>query len=69
METVKCKWCKKEITEDMEIEYSTECTEYFCSPNCAMEYYFERMGSSPIDKGNLNNDVEFIDGKLYFKES
>lgn len=50
---VVCKRCKKEITTDMEVEYSRECCEIFCSPDCAIDYYFDYMGSTPLDFDNL----------------
>ena len=47
-EAVKCGNCKENLITDMEIEYSKVTGEYFCSPDCATEYYFEYMESSPV---------------------
>ena len=40
--------CGKEFTPDMEMERSDHLTETFCSPDCAMDRYFDRMGSLPL---------------------
>ena len=46
---MKCRNCKKVITKDMEeLEYSDEFTAIFCSPSCAMNYYFDQAGSIPV---------------------
>ncbi|RPF43368.1 hypothetical protein EDD70_2332 [Hydrogenoanaerobacterium saccharovorans] len=47
-EIVTCKTCKQALTDKMELEYSQEATELFCSPNCAMDFYFNRMESKPV---------------------
>ncbi len=48
MNDMKCKRCKKILTKDMELEYSQHCTELFCSPDCAMDYYFNYLESKPV---------------------
>lgn len=69
MEVLKCKSCQKELTADMEIEYSQTLTEYFCNPDCAQDHYFDYMMSSPVDltdKDDLKDrDIVIKDGKLY----
>ena len=53
---MKCSNCNKTLTKEMEIEYSAWLTEYFCSPNCAEDKYFDYMLSVPIDFENLPKD-------------
>lgn len=48
-EVMICKNCDVELTDKMELEYSQTASEIFCSPDCAKNFYFEYMGSSPID--------------------
>jgi hypothetical protein len=48
MEPIKCK-CGKKLKSSMEVEYSQHLTEYFCSPECATDRYFEYMGSCCVD--------------------
>ena len=51
---LKCDDCNKKLTIDMEIEYSSWLTEYFCDAKCAANRYFDYMGSLPvIDKEKL----------------
>ncbi|MCL9969576.1 hypothetical protein MX569_03100 [Anoxybacillus kestanbolensis] len=72
LKKVLCGNCNKEIDVSMEIEYSDQINEFFCSPDCATNRYFEYMGSSffdVTDKGNLEKEnIKIIKGKLYFKE-
>ena len=48
----------------MEVEYSAWMTEYFCSPKCATDKYFNYMQSVPVDFENLPADVKVIGGRL-----
>ncbi len=47
-EIVKCKTCKIACTDEMELEYSAETGDIFCCPDCAMDFYFNRMESKPV---------------------
>ncbi|GFN32515.1 hypothetical protein PCURB6_27750 [Paenibacillus curdlanolyticus] len=67
-EVLTCKTCEVELTDKMELEYSQFVTEIFCSPDCAKQYYFEYMGSSPIDltdKHELKDKgIRVVKGKI-----
>lgn len=65
---LKCKWCGKELAPDMEIEYSGLECEYFCSSDCATNYYFEFMQSMVIYLDE-SEDLEVVDGKVFQKRS
>lgn len=72
MEIMKCESCSQELTSEMEIEYSESLTSYFCHPNCAMDYYFNEMQSTPFDVKDKVDEleeygIEIIDGKLHMK--
>lgn len=65
---VKCGTCGREITADMEVEYSDYLTEFFCNPDCAKQEYFEQMMSSPFEMTENNvkkRNLAIVDGKLY----
>lgn len=69
MKVMKCARCGKELTEDMEIEYSEEIDKYFCDLSCAMDVYFEYMGSTPIEKDSkelADRKIIIKNGKLYY---
>lgn len=69
MDNLCCGNCKKELTKDMEIEYSEWINEYFCSPDCAMNRYFEYMESSTFDLTNeqllKEHNIKIVNGKLF----
>jgi len=65
---LKCKRCGKELTPDMDIEYSALECEYFCGIDCAMDYYFNFMQSINIYLEE-SEDLEVIDGKVFQKRS
>lgn len=72
MEPLKCRSCGKELTVDMEVEYSQWLTEYFCHPDHAMDYYFNEMQSTPFDAEDRIDELEdrglkLVNGKLYYK--
>ena len=52
MDTLKCSVCEKELKSSMEIEYSSWINEFFCSPKCATDRYFNYMESLPVDFDN-----------------
>ncbi len=60
-DTIRCGFCKKEITDVAEIEYSREHNEYYCCPDCATSKYYEYEGSIKIDfdtaQENINNHI------------
>lgn len=57
---MKCQ-CGKIITAKCEIEYSQEICEFFCSPDCAKDRYFDYMGSVPASyKEFKNKELDFI---------
>jgi hypothetical protein len=61
---MKCANCKKVLTAKMEIEYSAWMTEYFCSPKCATDKYYDYMQSVPVDFENLPESLVVVNGKL-----
>lgn len=64
MEILKCR-CGKELNTEMEIEYSQRINEFFCSPDCALDRYFNYMQSSCVDVTQpLPEDVQIVDGLL-----
>lgn len=65
MENLKCATCGKILTVKDEVEYSSELGEYFCGTECAIDRYFEHLGSSPLE---LNSDEIIIkNNKLFVK--
>jgi hypothetical protein len=57
--------CRKVLTAEMEVEYSRRLSEFFCSPDCAADAYFEYMESVPVDfTQELPDGVKVVDGKL-----
>jgi len=46
--SLKCANCKKELKENMKIEYSRYDTCYFCSFDCATTYAFEYLDIAPV---------------------
>lgn len=59
---MECDNCGKKLIQEMEIEHSNWISEYFCSPNCAINRYFNYMRSSPVEateKVKLLGKVEF----------
>jgi hypothetical protein len=67
VEVIKCKNCKQELTENMEVEYSDEINEFFCKPDCATDYYYDLLRSGPVidDEKRTELKVKIIDGKLH----
>lgn len=61
---MKCANCEKVLTTKMEVEYSAWLTEYYCSPKCATDRYFNYMESTPVDFDNLPNGLEVVNGRL-----
>lgn len=61
---MKCANCEKELTSKMEIEYSAHITEYYCSPDCATDRYFNYLESTSIDFSNLPDGLKIVKGKL-----
>lgn len=59
-----CANCKKILTDKMEVEYSAHLTEYFCSPECATDKYFDYLESTPLDFSNLPAGLMLADGRL-----
>ena len=45
---MKCENCKKELKENMEIEYSKHQTCYFCCFDCAVDYSMDFMRIAPV---------------------
>lgn len=70
MDKICCNTCWKELNTSMEIEYSREVNEFFCSPDCARDRYFDLMQSVNVDlkdKDFLENEnVKVIKGNLVF---
>jgi hypothetical protein len=69
LESLKCGNCDKELNVSMEVEYSREINEFFCTPDCAKEKYFTYMDSSVFDKEDRKlieeENLKIIDGKLF----
>lgn len=53
--------CGKILMSDMEIEYSAHLSEFFCSPDCATDRYFDYMASTPVDFENPLPDNIVVD--------
>lgn len=51
MSIINCR-CGKPIKSGMEVEHSAWLNEFFCSPNCAQDRYFDYMESTPVDFEN-----------------
>jgi hypothetical protein len=72
MENLVCRSCRKELTKDMEVEYSQTLTEFFCSPDCATSHYYEYMMSSPVDFTDRHflkdKGIKIVKGKLVITE-
>lgn len=72
MKVVRCynETCNKELVESMQIEYSVEYGEYYCSLDCAIENYIDRARNQILaDHINeeYHNEIEFKNGKLVYK--
>ena len=60
-----CARCNKVLTDKMEVEYSYQVNEFYCSPDCATDRYFEYMQSGALDFTNpLPEGVVVINGFL-----
>ena len=69
MNKIRCAKCGKELKSDMEIEYSEWINEFFCSPDCAMDRYFEYMQSCCVDfSQSLPMKTKVKDGYLIWNE-
>lgn len=63
--------CGKELTKEMQIEYSKEYGEYYCSLECATESYIDRARNEILAdhlEEKQHSDIEFINGNLFYKE-
>ena len=68
-EIIKCR-CGKTLKADMEVEYSRWINEFFCSPDCATDRYFEYMESTPVDFENtLPEAVEINSDGVLVKDA
>ncbi|MEC1177287.1 hypothetical protein P9B03_02225 [Metasolibacillus meyeri] len=72
MDVIRCHndICKKELDEGMQIEYSVEYGEYYCSLECAIESYVDRARNQILADHlheKHHNDIEFQRGKLIRK--
>ncbi|ARF70726.1 hypothetical protein B7C51_24960 (plasmid) [Paenibacillus larvae subsp. pulvifaciens] len=67
MEVLKCRGCEKELSPDMDIEFSEFLNDFFCSPDCAQDFYFDYMGSCLFCPDD-HNDVIVKNGKLFMVE-
>ncbi len=66
---IKCR-CGKELKSNMEVEYSRHLTEFFCSPDCATDRYFEYMESCCVDMEQpLPEDVEINNDGFLVKDA
>lgn len=69
MQPLRCFNCKRELMDSMEIEYSEWLTEYFCGVECAIQKYFEYLGSHPLDLSDAQllkeSRIKIIKGKLF----
>ena len=54
---MKCARCGATLTAKMEIEYSGYLGEYYCSPDCATDRYFEHMESEPVRFGHWRSQT------------
>ena len=67
MSVINCR-CGKPLKSGMEVEHSAWLNEFFCSPSCAQDRYFEYMESTPVDFENklpdgasINDDGFLVD--------
>ena len=69
MSEIKCR-CGKALKANMEIEYSLWVNEFFCSPDCATDRYFEYMESTPVDFENaLPEGIEINSDGVLVKDA
>lgn len=70
MEILCCNQCGKELDTSMEVEYSRDINELFCSPDCATDRYFDVMQSISVDFTDseflMNENFRIINGKLIY---
>ena len=55
--------CGRTLTRTMEIEHSHWLSEYYCSPDCATDRYFEAMDSLPATEEEKNKLFKHIKPK------
>lgn len=69
MEQMTCYSCNTTLKSEMDIEYSNWLSEYFCSPGCAIDSYFNHMESRPLDLENTEEleeyGIKLVDGELF----
>jgi hypothetical protein len=51
--------CSKVLDTSMEIEFSRKINQFYCSPDCARDSYFDYMDSVNVDV----NDQELLDSE------
>lgn len=55
---IQCVFCKKDITDKDEIEYSEEHCEYYCCPDCATTMYYEYEGSKHFSFAEAQEKIQ-----------
>jgi hypothetical protein len=68
MEYLKCARCNILLTFEMEIEHSKWLGEFYCSPDCATDRYFDYMESTPLEFDE-NNVAEVDNIKLKYDKN
>ncbi len=53
----RCDRCEIVFTKEMQLEYSDELCETYCSPDCATDKYYDHMRSYPITFEEMLNKV------------
>ena len=70
MEYLKCSRCHKQLTVEMEIEYSATNNEYYCGTDCAEDAYYNYMRSEPVifgDEDQITVDDDILECDIYGK--
>lgn len=72
MDYLKCSRCHKQLTVEMEVEYSATNNEFYCGTECADDAYYEYMRSEPVyfdrdEQANIDDNLLSYDvyGKIY----
>lgn len=66
MEAIRCR-CEKIITNKMEVEYSSMLNEFFCSPKCATDRYYDVLHSVNVDFSQSLPEGLIVSGGLLIR--
>ncbi len=70
-EVMRCEVCGKILRTHMEIEWSKELNEFYCSPDCATTRYFDYLDSRQLEPDNFEEIQQYTNvlvknGKYYY---